>query len=245
MPSSEAPRAQVVDRTGPAATLERPNLAHVEVIAQEDFGSAELAQVIGLARLPGQRDHVIAERGEHVDDQAADAAGRTGDEDRPVRRGQPVFFHAHDGQRSGKARCPERHRLEERQARRQRHDPLAGYPGELGIAAMMRHPDIETGRDDFVPGLEARVAALGDRTGKVDAGDAREAADDPSGTGCGQGVLVIDTGVRNTDGDAARIELRLVQRGKTAGHLAIMFRYKQGPEGIHRHPHSVEEKLYT
>ena len=93
-------------------------------------------------------------------------------------------------QRGGKTGRPERHGLVQRQTRRQRNDPSRRHAGNLGIAAVVGDADIETGGDDGIARLEARIAAVDDGP-EIDAANAGKTPDDLAGAGGSQGILVL------------------------------------------------------
>jgi hypothetical protein len=80
---------------------------------------------------------------------------------------------------------------------------------------------VVAGRQHFVTGLEAGIRAGGDPPGQIDATDAGEAANNAACSGRCQGVLVVDTGVGDGDGDFARVKLCFVHIDKAADNLAF------------------------
>ena len=77
--------ADIVDGAGPLRCFERPR-AEVDRFAQQDARGAELLQIRVGALLAGQRDDFVAAAREHVDREAADAAGCAGHDDRAAVR---------------------------------------------------------------------------------------------------------------------------------------------------------------
>jgi hypothetical protein len=94
----------------PLRFFERPR-AEVEPFAQQDAGGAELLQIGSRSLLAGERDDLVAAAREHVDCQAADAAGRARDDDVAAFRTLTVLLHAMDRERSGVTRGADRHAL--------------------------------------------------------------------------------------------------------------------------------------
>ena len=76
-------------RPQPSGRFERP-AGRRDLVAGEEPGGAEAAQPVHLVRLAGRRPDLVAARREDRDGHAADAPGRTGDEDRPVARREPA-----------------------------------------------------------------------------------------------------------------------------------------------------------
>ena len=76
---------------------------------------------------------------------------------------------------------------------------------------------------------ETGVRAGDHRTGDVDSADQREIADEPTGAGGGERVLVIDAGIRRPDHHFAGAQL--VERGlhDAALDLAVVF---ENPERV-------------
>jgi len=198
--------ADVVHRARPLGAFQGPDRAQVDARRELDVGGAEIGQIGRLRRLGSQCDDLVAQAGEHVDRQAADAAGGAGHQHRAVAGRQVVRLHAHDPQRGGEAGGAERHRFEQAQPVRQGHHPVGRHPGVFGIAAVVRDADVEGRRHHPVARGVARIGRMHDLAGQVDAADAGEAADDLAGAGRGQGVLVVDAGERHLDGDFTGIE---------------------------------------
>ena len=75
-------------------------------------------QIRRRRRLAADGDDPVAAAREHVDGEAADAAGGARDHDRPALWGLPVLLHAMDGEGGGEAGGAERHDVEGIQAGR-------------------------------------------------------------------------------------------------------------------------------
>jgi len=67
----------------------------------------------------------------------------------------------------------------------------------------MRDAGLPAVEDDLVAGLEIWMGGCGDGAGEIDAGDHRPAPDDGRLAGQREGVLVVDGGVADPDGDVA------------------------------------------
>ena len=123
--------------------------------------------------------------------------------DRSASRLQPVVLQFDDRQGGGEPGCANRHRLEEVQARGQRHHPVGRHTRDCRVAAVVRHAEIVAGDHDGLALAKTAVGRRSDGAGEVDAADEREPAQDLSGPRSRQRVLVVDAGIGDVDDDVA------------------------------------------
>ena len=169
--------ADGVDDAGPALLLQR--LARRGELGAVDDRRRRRGrlQVVGLGRLAGRGDHAVAEPRQQRDGDAADAAGRAGDQHRRPRRAHAVPSPAPYAQHRGVAGGADRHRLPRREA-----PPGSGTsqspfePRLLRQAAPVRLADAPAVEHDLVAGLEPACRLSSDRAGEVDARHHRELA---------------------------------------------------------------------
>ena len=177
---------------------------------------------------------MIAQARQHVDGEATDATGRTGNDHRAVSRCQAVVFHAHDSKRRGKPRSAQRHGLEQIQPLRQGYNPLRRHARILGITAVMGNANVVAGGNDLVAGLEAGISTFDHFTGQVDAAHTGKTPDDPAYASSRQRVLVVDARIMHANRDFAGVKLLGGQRRHAGKHFSvrILIDYK-GLERIH------------
>ena len=143
------------------------------------------------AFLPVERDDLVAAAREHVDRNAANAAGRARDDDFAAFRTLAVLFHAMNCERGGVARGADRHAPGIRPA------PAGSEPPSRPARARTRRNRRRGSRtaaavhQDFLPGLELRVLRRHDFAGEIDAADERILAQDLAGAGRRERVLKL------------------------------------------------------
>ena len=215
--------ADVVERPGPARRQQRPRLRLVRErhgLARQDLRRAERPQPVVPIGLAGHREDAIAGAGEHVDGEAADAAGRAGDDNRAAVRRGAVAGERLDGERGGEAGGADGHRLERRQRVGDAHHPGRRHAREAGPAAPARRAELITGDEHARSRRPRRIGGVGDRAGRVDPRHVRVAGGDLVLAGRGEGVLVVERGVLDGDRDLSgrqRVEGELLRRAAGAG----------------------------
>ena len=136
-------RTDGVDAGDPALLAERA-AGRRQLVAVDDLGCTEALEIVGLLGPAGRGDDMPAGLGEQGDRDRTDAAGRARDHDRAVRGFQAVLLERQHAEHGGVARRADRHRFGGRQARRQRHQPVAFHPALLGVGTEMGLPRAPT-----------------------------------------------------------------------------------------------------
>ena len=175
-----------------------------------------------LGALAGDRRCLIAAPRQHVERDAADAAGGAAHHHLARLRPQVVQFHQVDRQRGGVAGHADGGRIEQAQPRGQGQDPVARDARVLGVAAVGVHAYAEAVHHHLVALAKARVARGDDRSGEVDAADARIGADDLALPGGRERVLVIDARIGDAQSDFTGRELVDTHFDHAALHLALV-----------------------
>ena len=93
-----------------------------------------------LVVLTGHRGHLVSETRQARDRDAADATGCTRDDDRSAPGRSPICSSRTIAEPRGEAGRAQGHRVEQRQAGRERHDPIGGHPHIPGISTVVRTP---------------------------------------------------------------------------------------------------------
>ncbi|MPM77179.1 hypothetical protein SDC9_124179 [bioreactor metagenome] len=201
--------ADDIDSPRPALLAERLSRCRKDA-AVDDFGSAELFQVIGLCRPAADRHHGVAELLEHRDGDAADTARCTGDDDLAVTRLDALPLQRQHAQHGRVAGGADGHGLSSSKGRGQRHQPVALEARLAGKTTPVRFTDAPSIEQHAVAGLVCRIVAGLDRAGDVDAGHHRELADDGALAGDRQAILVVQRRIVDTDRHIAFRQLAVV-----------------------------------
>jgi len=114
-----------------------------------------------------------------------------------------VSLERDDCQHRGKSGGADRHSLQGREARRQRHQPLRIRGGLLRKAAPSYLAHTPPGQNHFVARLERRIAALDDGAREIDAGHVRILLHEAPGTRHDQSVFVVEGAVFHGNRDVA------------------------------------------
>ena len=228
--------ADRVDDAGPALALERPGALRRGLLAGEHLGRAELAQQVGLVRLARARVDLVAEPGQHVDGERADAAGRAEHEHRAVAGLQPRVLQVGDRQGGGEPGRPQRHRVARREPLGQRHDPPGRHPRELRVATVVRDADVVGVREHRVARPRARDLALHDLAREVDPRDERGDPRDLARRRDGERVLVVHARPADADRHVALGEVARAELAQLAAHLVALALGHERPVCHVRHP---------
>ena len=146
---------------------------------------------------------------------AADAAAGPGDHDLAIFRTNPGVFQCHHAQHRGETGGPNDHGLTTIQALRHRHQPVAFNASALRKAAPVVFTHAPSCQQHLMAGVETRILATVDKTGKIDARNHRKVADNFSFTGDGQRIFIV-------------------QAGPVDIHCHIALRQLAGVNGLHR-----------
>ena len=173
----------------------------LELRAEQDLARSQRPQVLGRFLLARQGRDLVTEAAQHVDGEAADAAGRPRHDDGLAARFEAVVLEPRDGEARREARGAQQHRLVGVEAVGNRNDPVALDPDVLGVTAVVVFAQATARHQDRVAGRITIVVRADDLAGDVDAADERKAPQDLAGAGRGQRVLVVHAAVTAADDD--------------------------------------------
>ena len=142
--------ADGIDAAGPAPGKQRPAAAVVDLFASEDLRGPETFQIVVGLGLAGHGSDVVTQLAEDRHGDTPHAARGPGDDDRSAVGLDAVFLQGVDAERGGQPGRAEDHRLAERQAGGQRHDPLVRHADELGPTAPARGPAVVARHEHLV-----------------------------------------------------------------------------------------------
>ena len=120
-------------------------------------GSRSHRRSFSRATLAIELSYLVTEPGEHVDGVATHTTGGAVDEDRTAFGALTVVLHAVNGNTGGKSGRADGHGFAQTEPLGQGHDPIAGHPRVLRIAAVMVLTQAATCHQHRIAVREARI----------------------------------------------------------------------------------------
>ena len=144
-------------------------LAEINLISQENAARTDLPQIALFGRFAGECDSLIASPGQHVDRDAADAAGCAGDNNGTLVRRLPVLLHAMNRQRRRVTRRADLHNLQRRQSFGDFDEALAVDTGIFRVTAINGFAQAAAIDEHIGSGLKISVFRTDNDTRQIDA----------------------------------------------------------------------------
>ena len=135
--------------------------------------------------------------------------------------------------RRGEASRAQNHALLERQSNRQGYDPVGRHADVLRPATPLASAQFVARDHNLLAGLKLAARALGNNSGRIDAGHVRQLADDARMGAGGEGVLVVQRRAVNPHQHIARRQVvyRALRQAAADVAVFVLLDQKAGQRG--------------